>query len=148
MSHNAKIPQNIFSVAWATLALPIPYRQKFLQYTGKAIPGLYRGQPASMLHGAGRDEGAWSRWDHQSDVWAASGGTSPHAAYEAASHVVSAPSGTAGRDSQGGRYHTAPGGELHGRQDRPGDGSPHPGSDLRARVPRDVVWLSTGAELS
>jgi hypothetical protein len=36
MSHNAKIPQNTFSVEWATLVLPIPYRQKFLQYTGEA----------------------------------------------------------------------------------------------------------------
>jgi hypothetical protein len=34
--HNTKIQQNIFSVEWATLALPIPYRQKFLQYTGEA----------------------------------------------------------------------------------------------------------------
>jgi hypothetical protein len=35
-SHNAKIPQNTFAVAWATLVLPIPDRQKFLQYTGEA----------------------------------------------------------------------------------------------------------------
>jgi hypothetical protein len=36
MSHNAKIPQNTFSVEWATLGLPIPYRQKFRVFSGKA----------------------------------------------------------------------------------------------------------------
>jgi hypothetical protein len=37
MSHNTKIPQNTFSVAWATLALPRPYRQKFRGFSGKAV---------------------------------------------------------------------------------------------------------------
>ena len=46
MSHNVKIPQNTFSVAWATLALPIPYRQKFLQYTGKA--SMYEQLPGNL----------------------------------------------------------------------------------------------------
>src|SRR4029453_9016623 len=107
------------TVNFPALAAGAPDSSTGSQPAGGVLYGadapLYRGQPASMLHGAGRDEGAWSRWDHQSDVWAASGGTSPRAAHEAASHVVSAPPGTAGRDSQGGRYHTAPGSELHGR---------------------------------
>src|SRR5215510_14987691 len=51
ISHNAKIPQNTFSVAWATLALPIPYRQKFLQYTGEAHPWVQGGVAALFLGG-------------------------------------------------------------------------------------------------
>ena len=108
----------------------------------------YSGEPASLLRGAGRKESARSRWSDESRVRSKPRGKPTGIAPETASDVVPPQSSTTSGDTPRGWHVPSPWDQLPGGQNHPGDDTSEIGSNLRASVYRNRLWIPPKAELS